>query len=185
MMKNSCRIISLTCVAHHNNSLFENRYFLASPKNFLSAPSRYVIFKGRCSHYRWGLPVSSNPKKRVKQRSMRYSVVFTLAKIHPIVYIAKHFARRFCKAIPSRSLCPVSGTAGQCATGLCRWSNLLLAPARTSATWANTPSACVNHLCRVTNTLYTCVNTFCHPGKHSRHACKSPLSPCHTSLSRV
>ena len=184
-MKNSCRIISLTCVAHHNNSLFENRYFLASPKNFLSAPSRHVIFKGRCSHYRWGLPVSSNPKKRVKRRSMRYSVGFTLAKIHPIVYIAKHFARKFCKTIPSRSLCPVSGTAGQCATGLCQWSNLLRIPAGTSVTWANTPSACVNHLCRVTNTLYTCVNDFCHPGKRSCHVCKSPLSPRQTFLSCV
>ena len=184
-MKNSCRIISLTCVAHHNNSLFENRYFLASPKNFLSAPSRHVIFKGRCSHYRWGLPVSSNPKKRVKRRSMRYSVGFTLAKIHPIVCIAKHFARKFCKTIPSRSLCPVSGTTGQCAAGLCQWSNLLRAPAGTSATWANTISACVNHLCQVTNTLYTCVNTFCHHDKHSCHVCKCLLSPCQTFLSHV
>ena len=124
-----------------------------------------------------GLPVSSNPKKRVKRRSMRYSVGFTLAKIHPIVCIAKHFARKFCKTIPSRSLCPVSGTTGQYVTGLCQWSNLLRTPSGTSATWANTPSACVNHLCQVTNTLYTCVNTFCHPGKRSRHVCKSPLSP--------
>ena len=110
---------------------------------------------------------------------------FTLARVHPIVRITKHFARKFCKAIPSRSLCPVSGTAGQCATGLCQWSNLLRTPAGTSATWANTPSACVNLLCRVTNMLYTCVNDICHPGKHHYHACKCPLSPRHTFLSRV
>ena len=182
-MKNTCRIISLTCVAHHNNSLFENRYFLASPKNFLSAPSRYVIFKGRCSHYRWGCPCQVIPKKRVKRRSMRYSVGFTLAKIHPIVCITKHFARKFCKTIPSRSLCPVSGTTGQCVTSLCQPANLLRAPAGTSDTWANTPGACVNHLCQVTNTLYTCVNAFCHPSKHFCHVCRCPLPPRHTFLS--
>ena len=105
---------------------------------------------------------------------------FILARVHSIVYITKHFARKFCKVIPSRSLCLVSGTAGQCATGLCQWSNLLRAPTRTSATWANTISACVNHLCRVTNTLYTCVNTFCHHVIHSCHVCKTLLSPHQT-----
>ena len=144
-----------------------------------------MIFKGRCSHYRWGLPVSSNPKKRVKRRSMQYSVGFTLAKIHPIVCIAKHFSRKICKTFPSRSLCPVSGTAGQCAAGLCQWSNLLRAPAGTSVTWANTISACVNHLCQLTNTLYTCVNEVCHPGKHSRHVCKYRPSPRQMILSHV
>ena len=110
---------------------------------------------------------------------------FILARVHSIVYITKHFARKFCKVIPSRSLCLVSGTAGQCATGLCQWSNLLRTPARASVTWSNTISACVNHLCRVTNTFYTCVNTFCHPAKHSFHTCKPSLLPCHTFLSRV
>ena len=110
---------------------------------------------------------------------------FTLARVHPIVRITKHFSRKICKTIPSRSLCPMSGIAGRCATGLCQWSNLLRAPARTSVTWANTPGACVNHLCQVTNTLYTCVNARCHPGKHSRHVCKSPLSPRQTFLSCV
>ena len=108
---------------------------------------------------------------------------FTLARVHPIVRITKYFSRKNCKTIPSRTLCPVSGTAGQCATGLCQWSNLLRIPAGTSVTWANTPSACVNHLCRVTNTLYTCVNTFCHPSKHSCHVCKCLLPPHHTLLS--
>ena len=108
---------------------------------------------------------------------------FTLARVHPIVRIIKHFSRKICKTIPSRTLCPVSGTAGQCATGLCQWSNLLRVPSRASVTWSNTISACVNHLCRVTNTLYICVNTFCHLGKHSCHTCKYRLSPRHTLLS--
>ena len=146
-MKNSCRIISLTCVAHHNNSLFENRYFLASPKNFLSAPSRYVIFKGRCSHYRWGCPCQVIPKTC---ETAEHAV---LRGFHPCKDTSHCLhCKTFCKEIlQSHSISLPLPRVG------------------------NRRTVCHRPLSMVKPPPRTCQNV-CHMGKHAQRVCKSSLS---------
>ena len=146
-MKNSCRIISLTCVAHHNNSLFENRYFLASPKNFLSASSRYVIFKGRCSHYRWGCPCQVIPKTC---ETAEHAI---LRGFHPCKDTSHclHY-KTFCKEILQNiSISLPLPRVGNRRTVCHRLLSMVKPPPR------------------------TCRNV-CHMGKHAQRVCKSSLS---------